>query len=104
MSLISGFPLSEKLQRIENKIKLLEDKIKNKNIEYQDIENTYLSIKTQLKDLEIPFFRFILKRKFKKLLKDKEKLQNFKIKIDTYLKNNLDKKFKDALDIMINTY
>jgi len=88
-----------KLNKVENLLNELKEKLINKTCTEQDLEKKFLSIKTQLKDIEVFFLNFISKNKQTKLLKRLEDLRALKIKIDQLKK---ERNFEYALNKIDN--
>jgi len=90
------FRTGVRLDSIESKINHLIKGYEDKTLNPQDLEKYFISIKTQLKDIEIYFFMIFSKLRLKRLEIKKEELGLIKSKIDLKVKSGLS--FKEALN------
>lgn len=80
----------QKIQLIDTKFEEIKNAIISESLTKDLLEKNFSSIKNYLKQNNIQFFQFMLKRKIKKLELKKEHLNQIKIMIDNSLKQELD--------------
>lgn len=87
--------LEQRFILIESKFEIIKTKIKDLSLTEEDWERNFLSIKDQLKNLNVPFYRFISKKQYTVLLNKKELLGDLKGLIERKKKESID--LKDIL-------
>ena len=85
----------QKIEKVEKQFQELKLKINELEINEQKLHSSFLSLKDQISNIELPFFCFIYKNRFKIIKENQIKLTRFKNQIDFKMKEGYS--FKEAI-------